>query len=305
MRVLVTGSTGLVGSALVPFLITLGHRVTRLVRKVSTSSAGLGPSVTDALWDPVAATIDRKALEGMDAVIHLAGENIAAGRWTPQQKARLRDSRVGGTRFLAETLASLQQPPRTLVSASAIGYYGSRGSELMTEGSALGTGFLADVCRDWEAATEPAARKGVRVVHLRVGVVLSPRGGALHKMLTPFKLGVGGVIGDGRQYLSWVSLDDLIGAIHHALVTETLRGAVNAVAPHPVTNREFTKALGRVLSRPTILPLPAFAARLLLGEMADALLLASTRVAPERLLSSGYKFQHPELEGALRHVLGK
>jgi uncharacterized protein (TIGR01777 family) len=299
MKVLVTGASGLVGSALVPFLTTGGHQVTRLVRSRPRADAA------EVQWDPLTGSVDAAALEGLDAVVHLAGENIAAGRWTAEQKARIRDSRVKGTKTLCEALAGLSQPPSVLISASAIGYYGDRGEEVMHEDSAPGTGFLAEVCRAWEEATEPARQKGIRVVHARIGVVLSAAGGALAKMLTPFKLGAGGVVGSGTQYMSWVSLDDVVGAIHHVLCIDTLRGPVNLVAPHPATNYEFTKTLGQVLGRPTFFPLPAFAARVVFGEMADALLLASTRVVPTQLLATGYAFRHPDLAGALRHVLGK
>ncbi len=299
MKVLVSGASGLVGSALVPFLTAGGHRVTRLVRSQPR------PGVAEIHWDPAAGVQDLRSLEGMDAVVHLAGENIASGRWTAARKARIRDSRVTGTSTLCETLTRLAQPPKVLVSASAIGYYGDRGAEPLWENSAFGTGFLPEVCRVWEEATQPAVHKGIRVVLLRIGIVLSPAGGALAKLLFPFKLGLGGIIGSGKQYMSWIALDDVAGAIHHALVTDTLQGPVNAVAPFPVTNREFTKTLGWVLGRPTVLPLPAFAAHLALGEMADALLLASTRVEPKRLLATQYAFRCPELDGALRHVLGK
>lgn len=300
MRILVSGSSGLIGSALLPFLTAGGHSVTRLVR-----SKRAGGDVGSILWNPQAGTIDRGALEGFDAVVHLAGENIAGGRWTAARKARIRDSRVKGTRLLATTLAGLARPPRVLVTASAVGYYGDRGDELLAEESPPGTGFLAELCREWEAAADPAREKGIRVANLRLGLVLSGTGGALPRMLPAFKLGVGGVIGSGRQYWSWIAIDDLVGAIYHALTTESLRGPVNVVAPRAVTNREFTKTLGRVLSRPTIFPLPAFAARLALGEMANELLLAGQRLEPARLVASGYKFLYPELEDALRHVLGK
>jgi uncharacterized protein (TIGR01777 family) len=299
MNILVTGSSGLVGSALVPLLKKDGHTVTRLVR--SAPAAGEN-AVT---WDPEKGQLSAAALEGMDAVVHLAGENIAAGRWTAVRKARIRDSRVKGTGLLSETLARLERPPRVLISASAIGYYGSRGDEVLTEESQPGTGFLAEVCRDWEEATAPAARRGIRVVLLRFGVIFSGHGGALAKMLTPFRLGVGGRIGDGGQYMGWVALDDAVGAIDYGLVTEALAGPVNVVAPQAVTNAEFTKTLGRVLGRPTVFPMPAFAARLMFGEVADELLLASQRVKPAQLLDGNYPFRFPDLEGALRHLLGK
>jgi uncharacterized protein (TIGR01777 family) len=249
--------------------------------------------------------VDTGGLEDMDAVVHLAGENIASGRWTAERKRRIRDSRVRGTRLLADSLARLKEPPKVLVCASAIGYYGNRPEETVNEDSSSGSGFLPEVCREWEKATKPAEESGIRVVGTRFGIVLSPSGGALAKMLLPFRLGAGGKIGSGQQYMSWISLDDAIGAIDHALVTESLAGAVNVVAPRPVTNSEFTKTLGQVLRRPTLFPMPAIAARLLLGEMAEELLLASIRVEPARLLATGYKFRHPDLEGALRQLLGK
>ncbi len=298
MKVLVSGSSGLIGSALLPFLTARDHTVHRLVRSAR-------PSQVDVAWDPSAARIDATRLSGIDAAVHLAGESIAGGRWTAQRKARIRDSRVEGTRLLAEALGQSPQPPKVLVCASAVGFYGDRGSEQVDEESASGEGFLAEVCREWEAAAAPAAARGIRVVHLRIGVVLSAAGGALATMLTPFRLGLGGVVGSGDQYMSWIALDDVVGAIYHALITQALSGPVNAVAPTPVTNREFTKTLGRVLSRPTLLPIPAFAARLAFGEMADELLLSSTRVAPTKLQATGYRFRFPELEGALRHLLGK
>lgn len=297
MRILVSGSTGLIGSGLVSELSAAGHEVVRLVRGDPAERE------REIRWDPAAGQIDRESLNGLDAAVHLAGENIAAGRWTAAQKARIRDSRVNGTRLLCEALAECEDRPRVLVCASAIGYYGDRGDEVLDETSPSGEGFLAEVCRQWEAAADPAREKGIRVVHLRTGVVLSGEGGALQKMLTPFKLGVGGVVGSGTQYWSWVARDDVAGAIHHAITHEELSGPVNATAPHPVTNREFTKTLGRVLHRPTIFPMPAFAAKLMLGEMADELLLASTRVLPRRLQDSGFEFRHPELEEALRHAL--
>jgi uncharacterized protein (TIGR01777 family) len=298
MHIAVSGSSGLVGSALVRSLTVGGHSASRLVRGPAAGADAIG-------WDPAAGVRDAARLEGLDGVVHLAGENIGAGRWTARRKAEIRRSRVEGTQRLCEALARLARPPRVLVSASAVGFYGDRGDEALREESPAGNDFLAGVCRDWEAATGPAARAGIRVVCLRFGMVLSPAGGGLQKMLLPFRLGAGGRLGDGRQYMSWIALDDAVGALHHALVTESLAGPVNAVAPSPATNAEFTRELARVLRRPAIVPLPAFAARLAFGEMADALLLASQRVMPGRLLASGYAFRFPGLEGALRHLLGR
>lgn len=303
MKIIVTGASGLVGSALVPTLIAGGHQVTALVRRASRHRPPA--DVTEVEWDPAGGQLDAARLVGHDAAVHLAGEPIAAGRWTDAKKRRIRESRVQSTRLLAETLARLQTRPRVLVCASAIGYYGSRGAEVLIEESAPGNDFLAEVCRAWEAAAEPARAADIRTVHLRFGVVLSKEGGALAQMLTPFQLGIGGQIGSGKQYMSWLALDDAVGMIEFALNAESFAGAVNAVAPQPVTNREFTQTLGRVLGRPTFLPMPAFALRLALGEMADALLLASARVEPTRLAAAGYEFKYPQLEGALRHVLHK
>jgi hypothetical protein len=299
MNILITGSTGMIGTALIEFLQARGHRVTRLVR---ATAQGNEPSVR---WNPNAGVLRASEIEGCEAVVHLAGESIAGSRWTTAQKAKIRDSRVQGTTLLAETLAKLKQPPKVLVSASAIGYYGHRGDEVLREESSPGTGFLPKICVAWEKAADPARQQGIRVVHPRFGLILSPKGGALAKMLLPFKLGAGGIMGNGKQYWSWVSLDDVIGAIHHAIVTESVVGPMNVVAPRAVTNHEFTKTLGRVLSRPTIFPLPTLAARLVLGEMADALLFASARIEPALLLATGYKFHHTELERALRELLGK
>lgn len=299
MKILVTGSSGLIGSALVPFLTTGGHDVIRLVRDGTPARPGT------VAWDPEHDTIDAAGLEGLDAVVHLAGENIAAGRWTPARKARIYSSRVDGTRVLVDALTRLTRPPKVLVAASAIGYFGHRDRDVVDEDSASGGGFLADVVREWEAATAPAAQAGIRVVNLRFGVVLSAAGGALATMLPPFRLGLGGPIGGGEQYVSWIAIDDAIGAVLHALATADLSGPVNAVAPNPVTNRELAATLGRVLSRPAIVPLPAFAVKLLFGEMGEELLLSSTRVEPERLKQSHYEFRFPELEGALRHLLGR
>ena len=282
MKILMTGGGGLVGSALAPGMTAAGHRVTRLSHSRP--------------WPELA---------GHDAVVHLAGENIATGRWTPAKKARIRDSRVEMTRRLCEAVARLAPPPRVVIGASAIGYYGSRGDEVLREESAPGAGFLAEVCRDWEAATKPAADAGIRVVNLRFGVILSAAGGALAKMLPPFRLGAGGVLGDGRQWMSWIALDDALGVIARALTDETLRGPVNVVAPQPVTNREFTGTLARVLRRPAVFPVPAFVLRLALGEMADALLLSSQRVEPAKLAAAGYPFRFSKFEEALRHLLVK
>ncbi len=298
--VAVTGSRGLVGSALAPALASAGHRLLRLVRGAAPPAAG----ALAARWDPESGALESSALAGVDAVVHLAGESVA-GRWTESKKRRIRSSRVDATRGLAGSLARLERPPRVLVCASAVGYYGDRGSELLREESAPGTGFLAEVCREWEAATEPAARARIRVVRLRIGMVVSRRGGALAAMLTPFRLGVGGPVGNGAQWVSWIAIDDLVSAILHALDAESLAGPVNAVAPEPVRNRELAQALGRVLRRPALLPLPAFAARLLLGQMADELLLASARVEPARLRATGFSFRHATLEDALRHELGR
>lgn len=299
MDVVVTGSSGLIGSALGPALAGAGHRMVRMVR----SSAA---AASDTLqWDPEGGTIDAAGLEGVGAVVNLAGESIGDKRWNEAQRARIRDSRVRGTTLLAETLAKLATPPKVLVSGSAIDIYRDRGDETITEDSAPDDpGFLGDVCRAWEAATAPAAAAGIRVVHLRTGIVLSPKGGALKKMLIPFKLGLGGRMGSGRQWMSWIAIDDEVGAIVHLLQDGGPSGPVNATAPHPVTNAEFTRALGAALRRPTVVPVPAFALKALLGgEMAEELLLSGQRVLPARLQSSGYTFRAPELGTALERIL--
>ncbi len=298
MKILVSGSSGLVGGALVRSLEAGGHSVTRLVRG---GAAGGGT----ARWDPALGTIDREPLEGLDAAVHLAGENIASGRWTARRKKAIHDSRTRGTHLLCEALANLSRAPRVVVCASAIGFYGDRGDEPLDECSGAGAGFLVDVCRDWEQAAQPARERGIRVVHVRFGMVLSAAGGALAKMLLPFKLGLGGIVGSGRQWWSWIDLDDAVGAVVHALSCEELSGPVNGVSPDALTNRDFTKTLGRVLRRPTKFPVPAFAARLLLGQMADELLLASARVVPRRLEETGYAFQFRTLESSLRHALAR
>jgi len=297
MNVLISGATGLIGSALIPELEAGAHRVTRLTRSPGSDE--------DVGWNPDTGEIDASQLEGHDAVVHLAGESIAEGRWTPRKKARILDSRRRGTRLLAETLAELPTPPKVMVSASAVGYYGDRGNELLREDSRPGSDFLAEVCQAWEAAADPARQAGIRVVHPRFGIVLSPKGGALGRTLPIFKLGGGGRIGSGRQWWSWVALDDVVGAILHALEGDSVEGPVNVGSSNPLTNSEYTRVLGKVLNRPTIFPLPAPAARLALGEVADALLLASQRMQPARLKETGYEFRYPELEGALRHLLGR
>ena len=297
MNVLISGATGLIGSALIPELEAGAHRVTRLTRSPRSDGA-VG-------WNPDTGEIDASQLEGHDAVVHLAGESIAEGRWTPRKKARILDSRRRGTRLLAKTLAELPTPPKVMVSASAVGYYGDRGNELLREDSRPGSDFLAEVCQAWEAAADPARQAGIRVVHPRFGIVLSPKGGALGRTLPIFKLGGGGRIGSGRQWWSWVALDDVVGAVLHALATDSVEGPVNVGSPNPLTNAEYTRVLGEVLNRPTIFPLPAPVARLALGEVADALLLASQRIEPARLRETGYEFRYPELENALRHLLGR
>jgi uncharacterized protein len=297
MKVLVSGSTGLVASVLIPLLKQHGYDVVRLVRS--------NASGTDIAWNPDKQQLDVKALEGVDAVIHLAGESIASGRWTPDKKNRIRDSRIKGTQLLANTLAAMETPPKAFISASAIGYYGNRNSEILTETSALGTGFLPNTCKDWETATHSAAAKEIRTTTLRFGIILSPHGGALQKMLPPFLMGAGGILGSGKQYMSWIDIDDVAGAILHVLKNETLTGPVNVVAPTPVTNSEFTKVMGKVLIRPTFSPFPAFGIKLLFGEMGEELLLSSSRVDPSKLLESGYSFKFPTLEGSLRHLLSK
>ena len=298
MNVLLTGSHGLIGSALMPFLRSGGHQLRRLLRTESRES-------DTTSWDPVNGTFARGALDGIEAVVHLAGEGIASGRWTEGRKMSIRDSRVVGTRNLCEALAVLDTPPSVLVAASAIGFYGDRSDELLDESVLPGSGFLPDVCQAWEEAVAPAHARGIRVVNLRTGIVLSPQGGALAQMLTPFKLGVGGVLGSGNQYMSWIAIDDMLGVVLHALTDTSVRGPVNTVAPRAVTNYEFTKTLGKVLHRPTVFPVPAFAVNLLFGEMGDALLLGSTRVTPTCLKETGFEFAYRDLEGALRHVLGR
>ncbi len=295
MRVLVSGASGFIGSAVVRRLEAEGHQVIRLVR--GTPKAG------EIHWIPAGA-LDPQPLEGCDAVVHLAGETIA-GRWTETKKARIVNSRVQGTMTISAALSRLQNKPKVLVSASAIGYYGDRGDEALDESSSPGSDYLASVARQWESATEAAARAGIRVVLLRFGAVLGASGGGLKKMLTPFKMGVGGRIGSGQQWMSWVSIDDAAGAVEHAIINESLRGPVNLVAPNPVRNAEFTKTLGEVLHRPTMFPMPAFVVKLVFGEMGEALLLGSQKVLPKKLEASGYKFQHAELKSALESSIAR
>lgn len=297
MRVLISGASGLVGSALTDALRRAGHTVNRLVRSGGVGAPG------DVGWDPLSKRMEIGGLEGVDGVVHLAGASIAEGRWTESRKQVLRASRVDATRHLVNGLARLGRPPKMLVSASAVGYYGDRGDEQLTEACAPGSDFLAQLARDWEAEALRAGQNGIRTVILRFGVILSARGGALPRMLLPFKLGAGGRLGSGRQWMSWLSLPEAVGFVRHALENAGLSGAVNAVAPSPVRNAEFTKVLGKVLRRPTLFPAPAFALKLALGEMAEALLLSSQRVIPARLQEQGYHFLHPELETALRAVL--
>ncbi len=297
MRVAVTGSSGLIGSALVDSLECDGHDAVRLVRRAPRSAG-------EVRWDPPAGTIDAAALEGIDAAVHLAGEGIGEKRWSAAQKQRILDSRVLGTDLLARTLADLDAGPAVLVSGSAIGWYGPRGDEVLTEHSPPGTGFLAEVARHWELATAAAEAAGIRVVHLRTGIVLSRRGGSLGRLLPLIRLGVGGPLGTGRQWWSWVSLDDEVGLIRHAIGTPTVRGPMNATAPEPARNADVIRALGRALHRPTVLPAPSFALRLVLGrEMADEVVLAGQRVVPEVATETGYGFRHPDLASAVAAVV--
>jgi uncharacterized protein len=296
-RILVTGASGPIGQALLPTLSANGAHITRLVRNESSPSA----ASHSIRWDPnqpFAADV----LSGFDAVIHLAGETIV-GRWSDTKKKKIRDSRVIGTENLSQALADAKDKPQVFICSSAVGFYGDRGEEVLTEQSEPGTGFLADVCQEWEAATRPAAEAGIRTVLMRTGVVLSPNGGALGKMLPPFKMGVGGKVGDGRQWMSWIDVQDLVGAIHHILKSDLLYGPVNMVAPKPVTNAEFTNTLASILSRPAIFPLPAFAVKLIFGEMGETVLLGSQRVEPTQLVTTGYPFRFRNLRASLENTL--
>ncbi|RCS44706.1 TIGR01777 family protein [Bremerella cremea] len=295
MKIAITGASGLVGSQLAPFLSTGGHEVVEISRSA-------GPHTIQ--WDIKNQQIDTTALEGLDAVIHLAGESIV-GRWTEQKKQAIRQSRVAGTKLISESLAKLKNPPKVLVCASAMGFYGDRDDEILTEEAPPGQGFLPEVCQQWEAAADPAREAGIRVAHARLGMVLSPKGGALAQMLTPFKFALGGRISSGKQYWSWISLDDVVGGLHHLVMNDAIHGPVNLSSPKPVTNQEFTKTLGRVLSRPTPFPVPKFALHMLLGEMADDLLLASCHMQPQVLETTGYTFRDGQLERCLRRLLGR
>lgn len=295
MKIIVSGAHGLIGSALCTFLNAKGNQVLTLSR-------GFAADANSVRWDPEKGRLDKDKIEGVQAVVHLAGESVAQ-RWTDAAKTRIMESRRKGTRLLSETIASLKDRPEVFVSASAIGYYGSRGSETLSETSTAGNGFLAEVCKTWEEQTNIASSSGIRTINLRIGVVLSKKGGALAKMLPVFQFGLGGVLGEGNQYMSWISLDDLVEAIYFAISQENLSGPLNAVAPNPVTNRQFTDALSGVLKRPAILPVPSFGARLLMGQMADEMLLSGARVVPAKLQESGFKFQYTSIESALKHEL--
>src|SRR5262244_483018 len=295
MKILIAGASGLVGSALVPALQATGNEVTRLVRSAPRSG--------EIEWHPNQDAINPNTIDGFDAVINLAGESIAEGRWTDEKKRRIHDSRVNGTHLLAEAIAKAAQKPGAFLCASATGFYGDRGDEILDEQSESGGGFLAGVCREWEGATDPATRANVRVVNLRFGPIIAREGGMMAKMLTPFKMGVGGKVGSGKQYISWVALDDVVAAIQFALENDFLTGPLNVVSPNPVTNEEFTTTLGHVLSRPTVMAMPAFAAKLAFGEMADEMLLVSQRVIPKRLTETGFQFQYSNLGDAFRKYI--
>ena len=299
LRVAVTGASGFVGSALCDFLTTGGHEVLPIVRRKPNRERG------EIYWDPMERRIEGQRLEGVDALVHLAGESLSRGRWTPAKKKAIWQSRIVGTRLLVAALSRLHRPPRVFVSSSAIGYYGNRGTERLTEASRPGKGFLADLCREWESEAARAASAGVRVVQLRTGLALSPAGGALGTMLLPFKMGIGGRLGTGRQYVSWIDHDDLVALIFHAITTPSLKGPVNATAPHPVPNATFTTNLGRVLRRPTLLPVPSLAVKGMFGEMGTALLLEGARVVPDAAVRSGFRFDFEGLAESLAYQLGQ
>lgn len=299
MKIVLGGASGMIGSYLKELLRQRGDDVYALVRPQSA------PAMNSISWCPAEGALNAAQLEGFGAVIHLGGTNVAGGPWTEKRKKAIRDSRIDSTKLLAEKLASLKDPPKVFVCASAIGIYGDRGDTLLDESSEPGSGFLEDVAKDWEAACEPAMQAGIRVVNVRIGIVLAQDGGALEKMLTPFKMGIGGKVGNGQQYMSWISLEDVVQSIIFCVDTASLKGPVNLVAPNPVTNEAFTKALGKVVHRPTILPVPRFAIKTLFGEMGDTLLLGSTRVEPKKLREAGYRFRHVNPENAIRSELNR
>src|SRR4029077_2247617 len=298
MKVLISGASGLVGTSVADALRKDGHAVGKFVRTGGTARDG------DARWDPASGTVDLAAMEGADAVICLSGASVGEGRWTPERKKVLRSSRVDLTRVLVDSLGRLKQKPRVFIAASAIGYYGNRSDEILTESSTAGNNFIAQLARDWEAESMRAEGAGIRTVILRFAVILSAKGGALGRMILPFKLGAGGRLGSGKQWMSWVALEDVVEIVRAVIADERMRGPVNVAAPGPVQNAEFTRVLAKVLHRPAILPAPALALRIALGEMADGLLLSSQRVIPEKLRAAGYRFRFENLEGALRAVLG-
>lgn len=297
MKILIAGASGLVGQELIPYLTKMGHQVKKLVRDSTLLREG------EFLWNPENHQVDLSAFEGCDAVINLAGENISSGRWNESKKKSILSSRINATNTLVNAILQLQKAPKIFINASAIGYYGNRGDEILDEASRPGEDFLAHVCIEWEQAASPLLQKNTRVIYTRFGIILSAKAGALNKMLIPFKLGLGGVMGSGDQYMSWIAIDDVVRIIDHILQTESLEGPLNVVSPNPVTNKTYTKTLGKVLARPTLLPLPAFVARLVFGEMADALLLSSQRVSDKKLKSSGFQFLYPDLEKALVNLI--
>jgi uncharacterized protein (TIGR01777 family) len=305
MRILVSGSTGFLGSSLIDVLEREGHTILRLVRPDTSKRAASGAPAQTVRWDPVGGQIDAKAAEGADALIHLAGASIADGRWNAARKNLLRTSRIEATRHLIEALSKLQRPPRVIVASSAIGYYGNRGDETLTETTAPGGDFLSALCREWEAESARGTEFGAHVVMLRFGIILASHGGALARMALPFKMGAGGRIGSGRQWMSWLTLPEAVGMIRFALSNSKLAGPANAVAPNPIQNADFTHILAKTLHRPALFPAPAFALRLALGEMADALLLVSQRVKPSKLEQAGYQFAQPDLAAALTEVFHK
>ncbi len=305
-RILITGANGMIGHALRARARVRGIDAVPVQRPARGKAGQQAPASPDTvLWEPASSQpfADLGMLEGLDAVVHLAGANISAHRWTPEYKKVILDSRTHPTEALALTLAKLRTPPKVLLTASATGFYGSRGDEVLTEASGIGSGFLPQVCQAWESAAAPASAAGIRVAHLRFGVVLTPFGGALKQMLPLFRAGVGGRLGNGRAWLSWITLDDLLAAVLHCAEQEELSGPVNVIAPNPVRNAEFTRALGAALKRPAILPAPAFALRMAFGQMADEALLASCRAVPEKLEKSGFQFRHPGIEEALTSLL--